>query len=380
MSHSKLSPSSSKRWLTCNPSIEFNDRKATRYSAEGSAAHTLASNCMLLGVDPATELGEVYEEDGFSFTVNQEMVDCVRMYLEVVSEYSRLFGLEPINEQTIKHKSIADFGGTIDCCFPQRGRPVIIDFKYGAGVYVDVDENTQLGCYAILVHDKYIDGPFRDTEVVIVQPRCLSKGGEVIRKTILTSEFLTDLEAKIVEFSLGLISDKLVSGSHCQFCPGAARCPELTQLALKTAVDEFSLVENDPFHLDQVKEIMDKAGVIRKFVGAVEAWAHNYMASGGEIEGYKLVEKIGNRSYFVNEENVVAACRKKGYGKKMLVKHVLLSPAQLEKVVGKELVNSFCERPNRGVVVVPITDKRIPAIKKTAVEEFEHIEWETDYE
>jgi len=381
MSHSKLGPSSSKRWLTCNPSIEFNgESKPSKYSAEGNVAHTLAANCMLLGCHPKVELGQTYEHDGFSFTVTQEMVDCVALYLEVVAEYSRLFGVDPMAEENIVHSKIDGFGGTVDCCFPQRGRPVIIDFKYGAGVYVDVDENEQLGCYAILMHNQYIDGPIRDTEAVIVQPRCLSKGGEVVRKTILTSEFLTDLEERVSLVSYGLVSEKLVSGPHCQFCPGAYKCPELTQLALRTAIDDFGAVTDNPFLIDQVKGIMDKASVIRKYLGAVEAWAHNYMAEGGEIEGYKMVEKIGNRSYFVDEANIVSACRKKGFGKKMLVKQVLLSPAQLEKVVGKPLVNSFCERPNRGVVVAPITDKRTAVVRKTAAEEFESVEWESDCE
>ena len=67
--HSKLSPSSMKRLLACNPSLNAPEGKASIYSADGTCAHSLIDDYFCLGLSPSLALGDTVEVDGFSVEV-----------------------------------------------------------------------------------------------------------------------------------------------------------------------------------------------------------------------------------------------------------------------------------------------------------------------
>ncbi len=358
--HSALSPSSASRWLSCPGSllIEGQD-KPSEYAAQGTVAHALASKCWLLGCDPDLFIGQPRSCDGYTVVIDQEMVEGVRVYLGLLES------IEPrlLVEQRIEHSEIEGFGGTVDCVVPTENR--IIDFKYGAGVAVDPENNEQLGCYAILAMDKFGFDNACDFELTIVQPRAFDDRGPV-RTWVAERDWLMDLKERIA-YAAANPNDKLNAGDHCRWCPHKAQCPELYEMTLLTAKQEFKAPDMDA---ELATKVLGKRYAIESYLEAVEQWVHGQLEKGVDIPGYKLVNKYGNRRYAVDEATVERQCKSKGFGKKQIYETSLLSPAQLEKVVGKELVTSLVERPHTGTTVVPESDKREAVKRLAASDEF----------
>ncbi|MEM6471703.1 MAG: DUF2800 domain-containing protein [Planctomycetota bacterium] len=363
--HSKLSPSSASRWLACPGSLEggCNENGSSSYAAEGSVAHNLAEDCYLLGLSPHDFVGQARTYDGHEIEITKEMADAVQIYLDVIETQSARYDV--YLETRIEHSEIYDFGGTIDCAIPSHRR--IIDFKYGAGIPVDVINNDQLACYALLYFDRFEQFGFFPIEVTIVQPRANHSDGPVRTWTIST-EYLKDFKAKIEAVASGDRAGELHAGDHCKWCPRAAECPELYELTIKTAKEEFDESELTP---EVAAEVLSRRSAIKTYLDAVEKWSHGQLDKGESVPGYKLVNTYGNRRYRVSEDEIVRKCRNRKFGKKLIFKTELLSPAQLEKVVGKELVADMVERPHKGTTVVPESDKREAVVRQSAADEFQ---------
>ena len=369
--HSTLSPSAACRWLACPASLEGgpHEDQVSEYAAEGTVAHAIANQCWLTGVPSEVYLGQKRSCNGFTVEITQEMIDAVEVYLEFIEQLAD--GGPVLTETRIEHSLIPNFGGTIDCMLPYKMH--LIDFKYGAGLAVDVagegegtwfGVNAQMASYALLLRDHLkVQG---NVAVTIVQPRASHPDGP-IRTSILDGDHLSELNLHIEEVAEGKRAGELKAGDHCRWCPRRVDCPELHKLTLNTAKREFSEIEMTP---ETASEILERRSAITAFFKGVEDWAHGQLEKGVEIPGYKLVDRYGNRRYAVDEETIVKKCRNRKFGKKQIYQTKLLSPAQLEKVIGDELVTSLVERPHMGTAIVPESDRRKAVKRLTAADEF----------
>lgn len=361
MPHLKYGPSGSSRWLACPASLNHDGDSDTpsQAAAEGTAAHKLCQRCWLLGCEPAGFLGD--DIDGFEVT--EEMAQGAQLFLDTIEAVMAELGATSENvfsEVFIHSKDHPEFGGTIDILIRTESRIAVIDFKYGMQP-VHVTGNTQLLCYASLAREN-------DEEVVvaIVQPRAHHEDGPV-RSWDISSDRLDEFRQQVDAVIEAGPSETFEAGDHCQYCPRKKDCPELYQLTLKMAQDEFDDASMTP---ERAAELLSKKKAITGYLKAIDSYAHGRLDKGEPIPGYKLVNAFGNRRFCVDEEAIVRKCRSKKFGKKQIYKTELMSPAQLEKVVGRELVNSLVERPLNGTTVVPETDKR-PAVERLdAAEEF----------
>lgn len=369
--HYKFSPSASSRWLACPGSLQFetDDDRSSEYAAEGTVAHALAHQCWMLGCEASVFIGQSRSADGFTFTITEEMTDAVQMYLDFVEQLAD--GSQVLAETKIEHSMVPGFGGTIDCAIPAKRH--LVDFKYGAGLPVDVASNgegsrygfnSQMTCYALLFRDKFeFTG---DVQISIVQPRASHPDGP-IRTATIPEDHLADFMLQIYEVAEGKRDEEIHAGDHCRWCPAKIQCPELYELTVKTAQAEFDEEAMTP---EKAGEILAMEKAIKGYVDAVSNWVHGRLDKGDRVPGYKLVERFGNRRYAADEETVVRRCRSRKIGKKQIYKTELLSPAQLEKVAGKDLVAELTERPNLGTTVVPESDRRKEVKRLTAADEF----------
>jgi hypothetical protein len=104
---------------------------------------------------------------------------------------------------------------------------------------------------------------------------------------------------------------------------------------------------------------------------AISAWfdairerAKELLASGQEVPGYKLVDGKSNRKW-VDEKKV-----EEDFGALFEVyEKKLLSPAKLEKIVGKGKMDAYTFKPEASKTLAKVSDPR-PATKSSAAEDF----------
>ena len=187
--HSLFSPSASSRWIPCPGSMAFPENQAeggsSTFADNGTASHAWAAACLVEGTDASTVEGAVIDLNGNNYTMDEERIGFVQMYLDDVRR--RAMGGQLFVEYRV---DLSDYlgegqGGTADALIylPAHKTLIIEDLKYGTGEQVfasypiapDSEEreiNPQLGLYALGgLKDAMLFGDVEKIVVVICQPR-----------------------------------------------------------------------------------------------------------------------------------------------------------------------------------------------------------------
>lgn len=376
--HSPWGASSSHRWMNCTGSIKLikdNQDKIVNsdsaYSREGTAAHELAEFCIMNDTKAEEMIGREFNE----VKVTEEMAQAVQLYLDTIESYVAKLGenCEVLIEESFSLDISDEMFGTNDCCIiAPFDKLVVLDYKHGQGVAVDAVGNTQLMYYALGLYEQY---EVEEIELVIVQPRAQHDKGPVRSWTISVKEledFGKELEKAYKESKSG--KGKLVpSEKACRFCPASGFCPALTSKAMEVAKADFSAKEvvlPNPADLSitDISKVLEASKLISMWVKDVESYAHSLAEKGTKVDGYKLVAKRANRKW-TDEAKVVETLSEIFDNEDLFDAPKLKSPAQLEKLVGKDNISSLTTVPESGTVLVPIQDKR-KEIKPSAIADF----------
>lgn len=297
--HAKLSPSSSDRWLACPASIvrapETED-EGSEYAHEGTAAHALAELCLKQGIGahgPTMPKGhEAY--DNFDLRSN------VQVYLDYVRRQmppgSTLFV-----EQRLQIFGQYDVWGTADAVIvTPDGTIKIIDLKFGKGVLVDAEDNTQLLLYGVggLSFDWLSEVPVHTVEAHIVQPR---------RNNFPSQSYPVEELAKWVKENTSKVArafngtDEANPGTHCKWCPIKGTCRERAEMNLKLAAFDFAAADpicpkHDAMSEEELVKIFGAIPMIRGYLDDVEAEmskrAHERPVSGLKWIAGRAVRKV----------------------------------------------------------------------------------------
>jgi len=365
--HSKIGASTCERWWNCPGSVAacavLPPQPESPYAKEGTAAHELGERCLLENKDAVELVGQT-AENGVEFTF--EMAEAVQVYLDTIRQdmdhyKSSHTGLK-IEHRFHLTDVDPDAFGTNDAMLGNMfGKLIVYDYKHGQGVAVEVVNNKQALYYAV---GGVALGDYDSVELVIVQPRASHRDGPVRRWNITMDtliEFTKELREKITETKKE--GAPLVAGEHCKktFCPNMAGCKAIKNIASQAAMVAFGeakpLVLKEPDHLtpNELKRILDAMPMVEAWLTSVYAFAEQKLKNGEEVIGYKLVKgREGNRQW-VDEKKVLAH-----FGKEA-EKIEVLSPAQLEKVIGKkrkEELDPFVTRSEGKISMVPETDSR----------------------
>ncbi|HMU56616.1 MAG TPA: DUF2800 domain-containing protein, partial [Nitrospira sp.] len=274
--------------------------------------------------------------------------------------------------------------GTADCVlwYEHAKHLEVIDYKHGQGVFVPVHDNPQLKYYGLgaLVD---LGLPAETIQLTVVQPRYECQDGP-IRSVSMAALDLLDFMADLKRFAVATEDPNapLVPGEHCRWCPAARQCPELTKQATEVAKIEF----RDPFlgtyNGAALKEALDRREIVKAWLKTIDEFAYEVLEKGGEIPGYKLVEKRPTRQW-KDEAAAINTLKAAGHSDEAIYEpKALKSPAQLEKTLGKKdakVVEAFIESKSSGHTVVEESDKR-PAVKLSAKQEFTAVETATVFD
>lgn len=379
MAHSVFSPSGISSILACTPSLHVPIPKGgdgdNDYTREGDVAHQLIEMCGRARY--ACEEGEFSEEMQYpqyylgtfcgSIEFTQEMVRDAELFL---GEVARIMEANPgakiSFEERIVHGRVPEFGGTIDCLIITDVAIYILDFKFGAGLSVEVEENRQLLCYAILA--LFTHGKRERVEFTVVQPRRPHTDGPVRKWSPSYTEVreFGDVLLKCIQqyrerkarqdagspVHLELIDEYTPTTDNCRFCKVKANCPALQLMARKTVDQMEQDVNFDPEYLSW---LLSNEAVIRKHIDACKVQAEAELRDLSTIPGFKLVERYGNRQWNGSAKSVLPALvASQPFAVTLWRNGKLVSPAQLEKQgVPREVFEHLVERPVTGTKVVP---------------------------
>jgi hypothetical protein len=173
---------------------------------------------------------------------------------------------------------------------------------------------------------------------------------------------------------------KVVAGDWCRWCPAKAFCPAMHKAAAASAMVDFAdPVPSGPVTLEsrlpEVRLMSDEQLVaafgweetVNSFFETVKEVLRERLSSGVKVPGVKLVEGRSNRQY-VNEDEVVTKFEPV-LGEKLWEKK-LLSPAKLEKIVGKKAgVDGLTFKPEGKKSIALDRDPR-PEAKSSAQDDF----------
>lgn len=372
--HSILGASGASRWLSCPGSVRLSKGMpniSSDYAKEGVAAHELGEMCLRTKKNAADHLGSVITVQGSAYEVTEEMAEAVQLYLDTVrADLDSITGAD----LRIEHKFHLDWlypglYGTNDCLVGEPfGILRVYDFKYGAGVAIDAEDNVQTMYYGLGAAK---GDAYEEVELVIVQPRATHSQGPV-RRCRMTIDELFRWGNEVLLPGAKATEDKDAPynmGDHCRFCPALAVCPLPKERAMTVAASVFAPVPvspPDPETLDYavLRKALDVSSIVEAWFKACHAHARALLetkkATPEEL-GYKLVEGRATRKW-------ADEAKAKGWlegvlgGDAYVVKFV--SPAQAEKLLKKDAKPALegMVATTRGVQMVPVSDKR-PAIE-----------------
>lgn len=351
--HALLSASSADRWIKCQPSAvaaEAYPAQDTEFTREGTLAH---------------EVAEMYargEVTGIGYEINQEMIDCATGYRDYIQELTRSEDDIVLLEQRVDFSPwVPDGFGTCDCILIQGDKLTIIDYKYGVGVAVSAVDNPQMKLYALgALNDYGIALDVSRVEMHIYQPRInnISVDSLTVAELLDWAESVVKPAAEKASKGKGQYS----AGTWCKFCPHAGRCRALTKVCTEYVETHSLRVALPVLAPHEVAEVLQMEPLVALWLKRVKAQALSTLLDGGAIPGYKVVEgKLGNRKW-TDELQVLAALEGAGYGREEITETKLLSPAAMDKSIGKkkvaELLADMIDRSPGAPTVVPESDKR----------------------
>ena len=373
-SHAKLSASGSTRWMNCPGSVELEDQfpdVENEYASYGTNAHKLAEYCLTHEL-----VAHEYPKDNQDIEVDDEMIAGVQEYLNFVRSLTG----ECFIEQRVDFSPWVPGGfGTADLICIDDNTLTVVDLKFGKGIRIFAEDNTQGILYALGAWHEYgFMFNIETIKIVIVQPRLdhvdeweidledLKVWGNVIRER--------------AEVALSEDAPLIPGEDQCRFCRAKGACRALAEHNVSLAAQDFSTLEepvklSNPLLLDneEIGVLLHQTQMFSDWIKALEGHALEEMLAGREIHGFKLVEGRSLRTW-KDASTAVYELESFGLTDEELYSRKLQSPAQVEKVfkskkINQSLIEQLITKPPGKTTFAPVGDKR-PAIQPSITTDF----------
>lgn len=387
--HSPIGASSAYRWFECPGSVALSEKcpksLPSSYAIEGTKAHEYLAD-VLTNKKSLSEIPEPF------YKPLKLAIDIVRSQLAEAGVGNKQLPAEQrgvcLVERTFDLSHIVEgLYGTADIVIVDKRhrRLTVIDYKHGAGIAVEAENNKQLLYYALGAFNSLKDNSgVEHIRIQIIQPR-LGDTYEIC-KTWDTDPFT------LIDFALELKQKAeetkkqdaiLKSGDWCRFCNAQAICPELRKVAMLDAAEDFknsALIRlkdsknkvipksgkalKVPSTDEEFAKALDWIPQILAWTKAVKEYAYRRMMSGDKIPGFKLVEKRKTRKW-IDESEMIKFFQRHGLGDDEIFHKKIKSPAQMEKILNNieaRQIQGFILAESSGYALVAESDKRAAAV------------------
>jgi len=380
--HALLSASSSKRWLMCTPSARLEatlpdlkrSSKGIDFSAEGTLAHSLAEIRLRLyyGQIKQDEYETEYEKIKSHEIYTQYTPDERNDFEANVDNYVLYVrsqigeGDTPLFEQRVDFSDwVADGFGTADVIILSKHSIHVIDLKFGKGIPVSAQDNTQLRLYSLGAYSKFKEkfSEIKEVKTTIHQPRLdsISSDGTTIAKLVDWANYFVKPKAKKAWSGAG----EFLPGEWCQFCKAKAQCrarsdhnTQLAQLEFKTP----ALLTEEEF-----SQVLTKAQNLKTWVNDVEEFALTRAVEQDVIPpGFKLSTTVTHRKISDHALAAVVLTEKGMPEEQIWEPRKLKSIAALEKLGPKGQVTAWLG----DLVLRPEGSPKLVKVKEDAKEDF----------
>jgi hypothetical protein len=354
--------------------------KAGQHAAEGTVFHDLVATCLEFGLEPQDFAGTDASADGFTFTIDDDMVRFARAGLDWVREHA--VGAKLFIETRVDLSSILGEGegGTADVGIVNvaRRKLTVLDWKYGSGVPVSPVENEQLMLYGLgfwhsIAAELFDHDPAGVTvELVIEQPRAPGGGGVWLTTMESLLEWGADVALKAAA-THDPDAPRVAGETQCKFCK-ARKSPEGCDAYNQHNADLIGLSFDDmdagiepdmPRPADLTPErrayIVRHSATFTKWLTDVHTQVLADGLAGRPIPGLKVVSGRRPGRKWSDAEKEVAKILVGEIGETAAYVRELISPAAAEKQLTPEAyerVSRYVEWGEAKPVLAPEEDKR----------------------
>ena len=334
MLHSNIvGGSTAKRVINCPGSVALVQKMPPKPSSEhadrGTLLHNIMEEILTSGEAPEAFIGARYKDQ----LLTQELID-----EKVKPALEALDAIDPDQTMEYEVETRVGFGdllpgvfGSTDLIGRIGSRAVVLDWKFGDGVMVEVEENPQLMFYAAAAmrtpEAQWAFEGVDEIEMVIVQPPEIRRW---VTDKLRILRFEQDLIMAVMQAQRP--DAKLAVGDHCRWCAAKPICPKMTG-----AVDRALKVQIESLDAPQISTYLKNADMLEEWIKDLRALALQMLESGAKLPEYKLVAKRAIRSWS-DEEKAKVALFSLGLAESEVMESSVVSPAKAEKALKKRKI------------------------------------------
>lgn len=375
--HSVIGPSSADRWLHCPGSVRLGEKfrerfgdRSSPFAEEGTAAHELAE------LKLRRETGEindfVFKETSKALMTRKPDLDwkkldwATNVYVDtVMAAYYEAKQTCPDAILVIEKRY--DMSRWAKGCFGTGDATIVsdvvchvFDYKNGAGVPVNAENNPQARLYGLGAVNEYGDlYAFPTVRNTIVQPNLDSITTEELTREELLAWGET-VRAPAQKAWEGV--QEYAAGDWCRFCAARALCYHRATQAMtvfKSGLDNPGAIPDS-----EIPKILEYADIAEAWIADIRAYAKSQALKGQHWAGFKLVAGRRPPRKWTDVEAVVDQLSRAGYTDEQIYKpRELITVGEAEKLLGKPafraILGQFSVQGEGAPTLVPESDKRL---------------------
>jgi len=321
--------STAKRVMGCPGSValcaKMPPRPSSVYADLGTLLHNAVAQVLDQGVTPESLIGMKYQDQ----VLTQDHIDNkLHVALDLLGEIDPKLEMEYAVETEVGFGDfLPDVFGSCDLLGRIGNRAIVLDWKFGDGVAVGVEENEQLLFYAAAAMRtpsvSWVFDGATEIECVIVQPPSVKRWVTTVERVKI---FENNLVASVKESQKA--NAGLSAGEHCRWCAAKPICPKMTG-----AVDRALEAQLVSLDADTIGAYLKNCDLLEQWITDLRALAHQMLEADKPVPGWKLVNKRATRQW--DNEDQAADVLAKVIPETELYVTKLITPAVAEKVLKK---------------------------------------------